>query len=333
MDRRGFLLTATASVAAAALEPIDPDAVLRRVGHAGRVRVGAGEVAAIRTMTTALGDTAAEIGGAHARHLAVRYLVNDVRPWLEGTYTEATGRALFSATAELTHLAGWMANDAGHPGLAQRYYLHSHRLAAEAGDPGLAATALRGLADLSLDLGHHATALRLAAASDDLGRTSTEPRARAYFATIHARAAAADHDSTTATARLAAAATAIDHATKTTPGRAWADHYDPSRWAHETGMVHYRLGDLRAAVEHLHHAMALGLNRRRTHAVVTGDLGRVLLRRGDTDAALHAWTTFADLAEGVTSTRIADSATDIAARLRAIDTPDARDLHNRLTQA
>ncbi|MBM7774054.1 hypothetical protein JOD54_004258 [Actinokineospora baliensis] len=62
--------------------------------------MGAGEVAAIRTMTTALGDAASELGGAHARHLVVRYLVDDVGRWLEGTYTEATGRALVTATAE-----------------------------------------------------------------------------------------------------------------------------------------------------------------------------------------------------------------------------------------
>jgi hypothetical protein len=91
-----------------------------------------------------------ELGGGHARLLAVRYLTEDVAPWLDGKFTEATGRELFAATSQLVHLAGWMAQDEGddakHQGLAQRYYAHAFRLAAEAGDPELSATALRGLA-------------------------------------------------------------------------------------------------------------------------------------------------------------------------------------------
>ncbi|WP_434096460.1 hypothetical protein [Streptomyces mobaraensis] len=46
------------------------------------------------------------LGDAHAHHLAVRYLTDDVSPWLNGTYTEATGRELFAATSQLVRLAG-----------------------------------------------------------------------------------------------------------------------------------------------------------------------------------------------------------------------------------
>lgn len=331
VDRRGFLLTATASTAAAALGTINPDTILRRVNRAGHIRVGAGEVTAVRAMTTALGDTAAEIGGAHARHLAVRYLTDDVRPWLDGTYTDTVGRELFAATAELVHLAGWAAADAGLHGLAQQYYLHSHRLATEAGHPEIAATALRGLADQALNLGHIATAVRLAETADRIGGTVPEPKARAYYATTHARAAAADHDPATARTQLATAHTAISNA-DTAPGHSWAAHYSPSRWAHETGLIHYRLGDLDAAEEHLHHALALGLDRRRTHAMVTGDLGHILLRRNDLDGALHTWTQFADLAAGVRSIRVINKASDIAARLQTIASPSAQALHERITQ-
>ncbi|MFM9700406.1 hypothetical protein [Streptomyces europaeiscabiei] len=43
------------------------------------IAVGMGEVAAIRKMTTELGDAASETGDGHARHLAVRYLTIDVQ--------------------------------------------------------------------------------------------------------------------------------------------------------------------------------------------------------------------------------------------------------------
>jgi hypothetical protein len=42
-----------------------------------------GEATAVRTMSTTLGDAAAELGGGHARHLAVRYLTLDMKRWLD----------------------------------------------------------------------------------------------------------------------------------------------------------------------------------------------------------------------------------------------------------
>jgi transcriptional regulator with XRE-family HTH domain len=159
VDRRQFL-AASAAVGLAALDLPDAEAVTRRANRSGPVAVGMGEVAAVRTMTTTLGDAASELGGGHARHLAVRYLTVDVKRWLDGRYTEKTGRELFAATSELVHLIGWMARDEGNQGLSQKYHLHSYRLAAEAGENELAATALRGLADQAIDLGHIPTAAR-----------------------------------------------------------------------------------------------------------------------------------------------------------------------------
>ncbi|MGW0704937.1 hypothetical protein ACWD4G_02995 [Streptomyces sp. NPDC002643] len=90
------------------------------------------------------------------------------------------------------HLIGWMARDEGNQGLSQKYHLHSYRLAAEAGENELAATALRGLADQAIDLGHIPTAVRLAEACEQRGRKLTNPKALAYYRNTYARAAAAD---------------------------------------------------------------------------------------------------------------------------------------------
>jgi hypothetical protein len=109
VHRRRFL-AATSGCALSALALPDPESVVRRTraASAGAVRVGGGEVAAVRQMVGALGDSAAEFGGGHARHLAVRY-----------------------------------------------------RLAAEAGDAELSATALRGPAVQAIDLGHRVAAGQL----------------------------------------------------------------------------------------------------------------------------------------------------------------------------
>ncbi|GAA2728368.1 Tat pathway signal protein [Streptomyces nogalater] len=330
VDRRQFL-AASAAVGLAALDLPDAEAVTRRANRPGPVSVGMGEVAAVRTMTTTLGDAASELGGGHARHLAVRYLTVDVKRWLDGRYTDKTGRELFAATSELVHLIGWMARDEGNQGLSQKYHLHSYRLAAEAGENELAATALRGLADQAIDLGHIPTAVRLAEACEQRGRKLTNPKALAYYRNTYARAAAADGDHTTAAKLLTSAQAAIEHA-PALPGQSWASHYSLGRWAHESGMIHAKLGDLAAAEEHLHLALDIhGLDRKRTRAIVLADLGHVQLKRGNTETALATWSEFLDCADGVQSVRINDGLTNIAARLPSIpDSPAAAELGERI---
>ncbi|MFH8582848.1 tetratricopeptide repeat protein [Streptomyces celluloflavus] len=330
VDRRQFL-AASAAVGLAALDLPDAEAVTRRVNKPGPVGVGMGEVSAVRTMTTTLGDAASELGGGHARHLAVRYLTVDVRRWLDGRYTEQTGRELFAATAELVHLIGWMARDEGNQGLSQKYHLYSFRLAAEAGENELAATALRGLADQAIDLGHVPTAVRLAEACEQRGRKLANPKALAYYRNTFARAAAADGDRTTAAKLLTSAQAAIEHAPER-PGRSWASHYSHGRWAHESGMIHAVMGDLAAAEEHLHLALDIhGLDRKRTRAIVLADLGHVQLKRGNTETALATWNDFLTCADGVQSVRINDGLTNIAARLPGIPgSPAAAGLGERL---
>ncbi|MEU3633032.1 tetratricopeptide repeat protein [Streptomyces fradiae] len=330
VDRRQFL-AASAAVGLAALDLPDAEAVTRRANRPGPVGVGMGEVTAVRTMTTTLGDAASELGGGHVRHLAVRYLTVDVKRWLDGRYTDRVGRELFAATSELVHLIGWMARDEGNQGLSQKYHLHSYRLAAEAGENELAATALRGLADQAIELGHIPTAVRLAEACEQRGRKLTNPKALAYYRNTYARAAAADGDHTTAAKLLTSAQAAIEHA-PALPGQSWASHYSHGRWAHESGMIHAKLGDLAAAEEHLHLALDIhGLDRKRTRAIVLADLGHVQLKRGNTETALATWSEFLDCADGVQSVRINDGLTNIAARLPGTaDSPAAAELGERI---
>ncbi|MDB1090173.1 tetratricopeptide repeat protein [Streptomyces sp. ACA25] len=280
MDRRHFV-QASSAYALGALALPDLDSIVRRTRTPARgaVSVGEGEVSAIRSMTKALGDAAAELGGGHARHLAVRYLTEDVATWLHGDYRAEVGKKLFTAAAELVHLAGWMAGDEGNQGLSQHYYAHSYRLAAEAGHAEVAATALRGMAVQAIDLGHPAAAMRLAEACVHRARHLSDPRATAYYQATLALAAALDGARPTATVALAASAKAIERE-PAAPGLSWAGHYSTGRWANESGMILARLGDLPAAEEHLRLALEKhGLDRRRTRAIVLADLGALRMDR------------------------------------------------------
>jgi hypothetical protein len=240
------------------------------------------------------------------------------------------GRELFAATAALAHLAGWMAADEGEQGLAQRYYAHSYRLATEAGDPELSATALRGMAMQALDLNQAAAAVRLSEECVRYARSIEDPRAVAYYQATLARAYAVDGDRRAAVGALAASQSAIENAPGT-PGESWAAHYSAGRWAHETGMILGRLGELDAAEEHLRLALDIhGLDRQRTRAIVLADLGVVRLRREDTEAALAAWSDFLDCAEGVRSVKVTDAVAGMRARLHHMrNVPAARELERR----
>lgn len=318
VERRQFMAASSAYPLSVLALP-DLGDITRRTAAArngsASVSVGQGEVAAVRQMTKVLGDAAAELGGGHARHLVVRYLTEDVARWLNGSFTESTGRELFAAASELVHLAGWMAGDEGNQGLAQRYYAHSYRLAAQAGAAELSATALRGLAVQAIDHGHRAAAVRLSEECLRHARNLDDPRALAYYNTTLADAAALDGDRRTATSALSTAQTAIERCPSTL-GESWAGHYSTGRWAHHSGMILARLGDLDTAEDHLHHALDIhGINRRRSRAIVLADLGQIHLQRDDICAAMATWHDFLDCADGIRSVRVRDAIQEMRARL------------------
>jgi transcriptional regulator with XRE-family HTH domain len=78
-----------------------------------------------------------------------------------GTYDEATGRALYRALAELGQLAAWLANDVGDTALAQRFGITAVRAAASAGDRALGAHALSSMAHQTAYAGHPSEALTM----------------------------------------------------------------------------------------------------------------------------------------------------------------------------
>ncbi|MYQ87620.1 MULTISPECIES: hypothetical protein [unclassified Streptomyces] len=68
-------------------------------------------------------------------------------------------------------------------------------------------------------------------------------------------------------------------------------------WAHESGMILSRLGDLDAAEEHLHLALAC----RRTCAIGPAD---VRLCHGAIDGTMAFWSDFLDYADGIRSVKV-----------------------------
>ncbi|MEU8042281.1 hypothetical protein [Streptosporangium sp. NPDC049078] len=168
VERRRFLLDSTFAIgagSAGAVRWLTLPLEGRPEGQGTR-RVGMDDIAAIREVTRSFGELDNRFGGGRVRPAVVKYLDTSVAPLLaDGSYAENTGKALASAAAELTRLAGWMAYDLEQHGLAQRYLIQALRLARGAGDHGLGGEILAGMSHQAVYIGQPAHALDLARAA------------------------------------------------------------------------------------------------------------------------------------------------------------------------
>jgi hypothetical protein len=110
-------------------------------------------------------------GGGVALPMAVEYLRGEVAPLLRARYSDAVGRALFSATSEFTLGVGWMAYDAGKHGLAQRYMAQALRMSHAADDRAFGGRILAAMSHQALHLGdvRHGTDFACAARAGTQG--------------------------------------------------------------------------------------------------------------------------------------------------------------------
>lgn len=193
MHRRTFLLDSAYSVAAAGL-PLGireaTEAQVRVEAVRGR-RVGAADIATVRSMLTALHDIDERQGGQHGRSAVVQYLRSDVTDIARARFTRDTDRqAALTAAAAVTYLVGWKAYDAGEHGLSQRYHLQGYGLTREAGNPVQSAWFLRIMAHNGMDIERPEHTLRLADAALSLADGRVGPGLLSLFVICRARALA-----------------------------------------------------------------------------------------------------------------------------------------------
>jgi hypothetical protein len=127
-----------------------PDGRVER--DAGPRWVGDSDIEAVRAMQASLKAIDDGHGGGVVLPMAVEYLRGEVAPLLHARYSDAVGRALFSATAEFTLGVGWMAYDAGKHGLAQRYMAQALRISHAADDRAFGGRILAAMSHQALHL-------------------------------------------------------------------------------------------------------------------------------------------------------------------------------------
>ncbi|MFI6951646.1 Tat pathway signal protein [Streptomyces sp. NPDC050422] len=313
MHRRKMLAATAYSVAGLSLPPAAwweaaPAAAKGRQAASSR-RVLAEDIDDLRDLTSYFSARDQQRGGGRGRRALVGYLREEGVPLLSRHFiTEKMRRETYSAVAEMTYLAGWMAFDASEHRTAQRYLTLAARIAAEGDDGPLSGHILRALAHQAVDLGHPQRALDLASASMSSERYGQAgPRERALLSIVYARALAAAGDHTGTLSAIRRAERDLSHAdTDEAPNR--VGFFQEASLAHETACALRDLGQTRDAEIHFQRSVATRRRQlfARTHSVTLGYLGAVQVKQGHLDEACSTWNQALDAMAGIRSGRARD---------------------------
>jgi transcriptional regulator with XRE-family HTH domain len=305
VKRRVFLsLTGTALTAPAHQWLVhEPEPLMS--GLSGR-RVSAGLVDRLTAMIAELRRMDDVAGGGSVLSLAQHEF-----GWVAGlldraSYTERTSRALHVALAELGQLCGWTAYDAGHHGLAQRYYLAALRATHSADDRPLGAHVLCCMAEHAARQGQPAEAVTLieTALAGTRGRQS--PSLLAELHNQQAYAFATLGDTSGCTVAISQARTQIERLNPTAEP-SWLYWVNPANMTAEVGNCLRQLGHVEQAAVMLEDSIAMfdaTLPRGRLGYLIR--LADTLTRPGkqrDLDTATALGIEAVQLAEGLDSVR------------------------------
>ncbi|MEV0533312.1 MFS transporter [Kitasatospora sp. NPDC050463] len=215
----------------------------RTPAEAGSYRVGHSDAAKLREAAQEARRWDSKYGGGDWRSSMVPECLRvEAAPLLLASYSDAVGRSLFGATAELTRLAGWMAFDTGQHEAAQRYYIQALRLARAAADVPLGGYVL---ASMSLQAGYRGfaeEAVDLAQAALERNRGLATTRTMSFFHLVEARAQAKARNAAACATALGAAESALERSRAGDPDPAWIDFYAYDRLAADAAECFRDLG-------------------------------------------------------------------------------------------
>ncbi|OKI09340.1 transcriptional regulator [Streptomyces sp. CB02923] len=308
----------------ALLEPLRrwPSAKPAALPNAPRTgTLGTAQIASIEALTAAFRDADNRHGGVLSRRAVVAQMseINDLLA--TASYTEATGRRLFRAVADLGSVAGWMSFDAGAHVSAQRLFVTAVHAASEGGDRQLGAHILQCMARQMSHLGHVEDALELIALAQYGARRHASPGTRAVLAALHSRFSAMCGDLEES---QRAAQEAEDAFTRIRPGDEppHTAFFDEAELSATLGIAHQIAAKQTSGHQRTHRAEqsltlltnALRLRpagRVRSRAFDHIGLARTHLAVGELAGACQEAATALTIAEGLHSTRIADRLSEL----------------------
>ncbi|WP_256961844.1 transcriptional regulator [Streptomyces sp. NRRL B-24572] len=150
-------------------------------------RIGSSDIKSIHAITDMFRDADNRHGGILSRKAVIAQMADANALLSSAAYDETTGRALFSAVADLGSVAGWMTFDAGMHKQAQRIFITALHAASEAGDKALGAHILQCMARQMSHLGHYDEALDLVSLAQYGARRHATPATRSMLSALESR--------------------------------------------------------------------------------------------------------------------------------------------------
>ncbi|MGF1431787.1 regulator [Kitasatospora sp. LaBMicrA B282] len=311
--------------------PGEPGARPARAG----LRVGRGDIAAVRAVGDLFRALDNAYGGGHARQALVRYLESEAEPMLRGRYGEQIGRALFAAVADLTRLAGWTSFDIAAHGLAQRYFVQALRLSQAAGDRVLGGYVLITMSQQAVHLGHGREAVQLARVAQQ-GVGSTAPATiQALMHAAEARGHGVLADVRSCTTALVRAERALALARSGDEVPSWARFFDEAQLADEFAHCYRDLQQWRPSAQHAEKSLRLrGAAYARSRVFCRIVLASARLGMGDLDESCALATEALRAAGEMRSARTVEYLRDFHRRLAPYrGSPAARAFEEAARQA
>lgn len=318
VERRGFLsLTGTALTAPAHQWLVhEPEPLVS--GLAGR-RVSGELVDRLPAMIAELRAMDDVAGGGDVLSLAHYHF-----GWVAGlldqaSYSDATGRKLHRALAELGQLLGWACYDTGQHGLAQRYYIAALRAAHVADDRPLGAHILGLMAYQAARKRRPTEAVTLIETAVAGTRGQQTPRLLAELYIRRAYAFAALNDTSACTAAISQARTRVEQSVKDDdpPYLYWVR---PAEITAHAGDCLLQLGQADRAAVLLDQGIALfGAPFDRDRQFYLTRLAEALASRGkqrDLDAAAGKGIEAIHLAESLSSTLSVDRIRELTMQMK-----------------
>ena len=152
-----------------------------------RPKLSLPEVELLEQTTVMFRQWDAQCGGGLRRKAVVGQL-HEVTDLLQETHSQPVARRLFTVTAELAELAGWMSFDVGLQPTAQKYFVLALHAAKEAGDRPLGSYVLSEMGRQMIHLGRAEDALELVHLAQYGGREGATPRTQSMLHALEARA-------------------------------------------------------------------------------------------------------------------------------------------------
>ncbi|MEV6673247.1 hypothetical protein [Streptomyces sp. NPDC051162] len=294
------------------------------------VRIGAGQIEAVRRMTDKIADILDELGGAHARPMAAAFLINTVAPWLRAEATDSIRKDMWAAASDLVYLTGWMAMYERDHGTAQSYYVKALKLASRAEDHVTYCRTLRGMSLQASNLGYGPLAMELADSAAEAA-PKAGPRLQAFLTGQQAHAASMVGDHRRARSLLTATESAL---MKADNRRESIGGYDQSSYAFHVSHVLYEGKDLPGSIKALQRALkAQPANERQGRVHFYAVLAQRQLECGHLEAACDSWAHFLDDYEHVSSARGDEHFDTMRLRLKTFKTARAvRNLSPRIAE-